>query len=358
MSGEPFPVSVTEVVLPFRCVDAGYRPGSAMAEQFDRAWPSYRRWFLHEGELPRASYAESRAAVRRWMPELLADYDGLVAAVGGDDLKARFLSHWCPPALVAACSIAMLGSPHPLLVRNYDYPAVLSDTLALRTHWSGRAILGMADCGWGLMDGMNDAGLAVSIAFGGRRAVGRGFGIGLVVRYLLHMSETTDRAAELLVGLPVHMSYNVAIVDATGDRRIVHVAPDRPARQEWNWATCNRQGDTEWPAHAEYSRTVAREDALAALALDPGLDAGELVSAFLRPPLHRSLTESTWGTIYTAAYRPGRGTLSLLWPGDEWTLEVSGAAEGEHPREELALVPDAVTVRTQVPRPEGIAVLR
>lgn len=358
MSGEPFPVSVTEVVLPFRCVDAGYRPGAAMAEQFDRAWPSYRRWFLHEGELPRASYAESRAALRRWMPELLADYDDLVAAVGGDDLKARFLSHWCPPALVAACSIAMLGAPDPLLVRNYDYPAVLSDTLALRTHWSGRTILGMADCGWGLMDGMNDTGLAISIAFGGRRAVGRGFGIGLVVRYALHVAETTEHAVRLLSGIPVHMSYNVAVVDAAGDRRVVQVAPDRPAREEWDWATCNRQGDTEWPAHAEYSRTIEREVTLSALAREPSLDAGELVSAFLQPPLHRSLTESTWGTIYTAAYRPVHGTLELLWPGDAWRIPVSGDDEGEHPRVELALVPDPVTVRTQVPRPEGIAVLR
>lgn len=39
-------------------------------------------------------------------------------------------------------------------------------------------------------------------------------------------------------------------------------------------------------------------------------------------------------------------------------LDDTGDAESEHPREELALVPDAVTVRTEVPRPEGLAVLR
>ncbi len=358
MSGEPFPVSVTEVLLPFRCVDAGPRPGPEIAEQFEQAWPSYRRWFLHEGELPRPSYAQSRAALRRWMPELVGDYDALVDAVGGDDLKARFLSHWCPPALVSACSIAMLGGPEPILVRNYDYPAFLSDTLALRTHWSGRTILGMSDCGWGLMDGMNDAGLAVSIAFGGRRVAGEGFGIGIVVRYLLQRATTTTDAVRLLSRIPVHMSYNVAIVDAAGDRRIVYVAPDRAAQESWAWAACNRQGHTEWPAHADYCRTVEREEALAVLSQDDALSGDDLVSAFLRPPLHRSLSESTWGTIYTAAYRAHSGVLALLWPGDEWSLPVSGHTVGEHPRRELALVPDPVTVRVEVPRPEGIAVVR
>ena len=42
----------------------------------------------------------------------------------------------------------------------------------------------MSDCLWGLLDGINDAGLAVSLAFGGR-ATREGFGIPLVVRYLL-----------------------------------------------------------------------------------------------------------------------------------------------------------------------------
>ena len=50
-------------------------------------------------------------------------------------------------------------------------------------------MLGMSDCLWGLLDGVNDAGLAVSLTFGGRRDVGDGFAIPLVVRYLL---ETCD----------------------------------------------------------------------------------------------------------------------------------------------------------------------
>ena len=353
MIHEPFPVHVADVDLPFRCVDAGVTPGPAVAAQFERAWPSYRRWFLHEGEEARASYADCRDAVRLWMPEMAADYTALVDAVGGGDLQARFLSHWCPPPLVAACSIAMLGVPSPLLIRNYDYPPVLCDALALRTHWSGRSVIGMSDCGWGLMDGINDRGLTIAISFGGRREVGRGFGIGLVVRYLLQVAETTADAVERLAGLPVQMSYNVAIVDALGDRRVVAVAPDRPARELPNACAANRQGETDWPQHADYCNTVEREALLESLVSFPLIEADDLVSAFVRPPLHRSLVESTWGTVYTAAYAPALGALTLLWPDDHWSLSVHGTDEGAHGRRVQALMPDLGVVRTEVPHPEG-----
>jgi hypothetical protein len=38
-----------------------------------------------------------------------------------------------------------------------------------------RPVIGMLDGGWGLLDGMNDAGLAVSLTFGGRFTQGPGF---------------------------------------------------------------------------------------------------------------------------------------------------------------------------------------
>ena len=62
----------------------------------------------------------------------------------------------------------------------------------LHTRWV-RAVIGSSDCAWGLLDGINDAGLAVSLAFGGRKVVGSGFGVPLVVRYLLETCDD-DRA--------------------------------------------------------------------------------------------------------------------------------------------------------------------
>ena len=349
MTGEPFPVHVADVTLPFRCVDAGDRPGPAVAAEFRRAWPSYRHWYLRQGEAPRPSFVDCRDAVRAFMPELFPDYLAYVEAIGGGDLEARFLSHWCPPPLVTACSIAMTTEPQPLLVRNYDYPPMLCDALALRTHWSGRTVIGMADCAWGLMDGINDAGLCIAISFGGRREVGPGFGIGLVVRYLLQVSTRTADAISRLETLPVQMSYNVAIMDARGDHAIVQVAPDRAPRLSTLPYAANRQGATEWASHAEYSGTIPREDYLASLTAFPLVDAAGFVGSFLRPPLFRPLIESTWGTVYTVAYESGTGAMTLLWPDDDWPLSVHGQASGERPRTVLSLVPDLGALHMQEP---------
>ena len=79
-----------------------------------------------------------------------------------------------------------------MLVRNYDYAPSRMEGIIWSTRLAERRVIGMSDCLWGLLDGMNDAGLAVSLTFGGRRVLGDGFGIPLVVRYLL---ETCDDVA-------------------------------------------------------------------------------------------------------------------------------------------------------------------
>jgi hypothetical protein len=115
----------------------------------------------------------------------------------------------------------------------------------------------------------------------------------------------------------------------------------------------NRQGETEWQRHAEYCNTVEREEYLASLLSFPLIDGGGLVSAFLRPPLYRPLVESTWGTVYTTAYEPLTGTMTLLWPDDHWPLSVHGHASGNRPRTVSALLPDLSALHTEVHRPEG-----
>ena len=91
-----------------------------------------------------------------------------------------------------------------MLVRNYDYPASRLEGTIASTAWTGGAVIGMTDCLSGLLDGMNDAGLAVSLTFGGRRASGPGFGVPLVVRYLLETCETTADGARGPRARPVH----------------------------------------------------------------------------------------------------------------------------------------------------------
>ena len=62
------------------------------------------------------------------------------------------------------------------------------------TGWAGRRVIGMSDCLWGLLDGVNEDGLAISLAFGGRPVVGDGFGVPLVMRYVLQTCSTVDEA--------------------------------------------------------------------------------------------------------------------------------------------------------------------
>ena len=46
-------------------------PGPKWQSHFQRRWPHYRRWFLHQGEAARASYATSLRLLREHMPELV-----------------------------------------------------------------------------------------------------------------------------------------------------------------------------------------------------------------------------------------------------------------------------------------------
>jgi predicted choloylglycine hydrolase len=82
----------------------------------------------------------------------------------------------------------------------------------LKSNWL-KPVIGMSDCNWGLLDGINADGLAVSLTFGGRRITHKGFGIPLVVRYCLETCSTTNEAIEKLKGIEVHMAYNVTILD-------------------------------------------------------------------------------------------------------------------------------------------------
>jgi predicted choloylglycine hydrolase len=71
----------------------------------------------------------------------------------------------------------------------------------------------MSDCLWGLLDGINDAGLAVSVTFGGRAVSGDGFAIPLVLRYVLEVCDSVQDACEILARVPVHASQNVTLFD-------------------------------------------------------------------------------------------------------------------------------------------------
>ena len=186
-----------------------------------------------------------------------------------------------------------------------------------RTAYTGRRVLGMLDCLWGLLDGVNDAGLAVSLTFGGRPVVGEGFGIPLVIRYVLEVCGTVDEAVRLLRLVPVHMSYNVTALDRSGQRATVYVAPDRPARATDRAVTTNHQGSVEWAPYAAAIRTVERQERLEELLAD-GANVADIVAACLRSPLYATRFHEGFGTLYTAEYRPADGVARYHWPHRPW----------------------------------------
>jgi predicted choloylglycine hydrolase len=332
---------VVELDTSFRSIDAGDRLDGRLLDFFTSAWPAYQRWYLSQGEAARPSYAECESAVRTHMPELAPTFDALVDAVGGGDLEARFLSHWCPPPLFAACSMLTYTRERNVLIRNYDYPPLLCDSTVLKSRWLGAPVMAMTDCLWGALDGVNGHGVAVAIAFGGRPVVGTGFGIGLIVRYLLEVSTSVGHAVELLRRLPVQLTYNIALVDAAGDSAITYVAPDRDLVVSGMSTAGNRQGETEWPEHAAFCDTVTREAVLLDAA---GATTGvpDLVERFLAPPVYRSTAASTWGTVYTAAYDCDVRSVELSWPDDRWGLSLDAFEESVRTRRSLVAVPPAV----------------
>jgi predicted choloylglycine hydrolase len=303
------------------------RPGEGWRSLFAHHWPRYREWFLSEGELARTSYAESRRALGEHMPELVPTYDALCELAGGGDLEARFLAMWAPPSYLSGCSQAVWLQGPPVLVRNYDYAPARLEGAVLRTAWV-RDVIGTSDCAWGLLDGLNDAGLAVSLAFGGRKVVGSGFGVPLVVRYLLETCTTTDEARTTLGRLPYHLAHTLTIVDAAGDVCTAYLSPDRGAELTGAPVATNHQGRVEWHEHASATRSTEREQCLLGLLDGAAPSVEELVAAFLRPPLHADGYERGMGTLYTCACHVTEGRVEYRWPGVSWELRLDGFAEG------------------------------
>ncbi len=309
--------------------------GTVWAREFDDRWPYYREWFLREGEQPRPTYAASVRMLRAHMPELMPVYERLVALAGGGDLAARVLSLYKPPPFLAACSQGVwTREGGPLLVRNYDYPPSRLEGVVWSTDML-RPVIGTSDCLWGLLDGMNGDGLAVSLTFGGRRVIGDGFGIPLVVRYLLETCRRVGQAREALARLPCSLAHNLTIVDADGDVLTAYLSPDREPIFRAFPAATNHQGIAEWPEHAEATRTIERERRIVELLEDANQTVEGFADAFLRAPLFSSAYSSGWGTLYTAAYRPTQGFVDYRWPGHSWRLGFGAFEPTEH-TEELA----------------------
>lgn len=280
---------------------------------FARVWPLYQRWYLAEGDAARPDAAECLTQLRAHMPELLPVYARLCELGGHNEVANRFLSMWCPPPYMAGCSVLALADGHPTLIRNYDFDPRFFDGRLTSTEYC-KPVIGMQDSAWGLLDGMNADGLAVALSFGGRKVTGRGFGIPLVLRYVLETCSNTTEACAVLSRLPVHMCYNVMALDASGHVATVYLNPDRPAEVMSHTATTNHQHQVEWDEHAAFTKTRERLDCLKSLVAAGGSSREAVLQQMLKPPLHSKQYLRGFGTLYTCAYDVTALSMKVVWP--------------------------------------------
>lgn len=300
-------------------------PGPRWRHLYRATRDAYRSWYLGPGRRP--TVTEAQAALRRHMPELVPTWQRLVALTDSDPTASAMLTHWNMPAFAPGCSQVVVDAADAprALIRNYDYHPDLFEQVVMTTQFTGRTVLGTSDCLWGLLDGMNSDGLAVSLTFGGVQGYGRGFGIPLVVRYLLEVAGSVPEALAKLRRLPVSGSYNLTLTDRTGCTRTAYVAPGRQMEaRPVPLATNHRFDCPDDPAHAKRYRSVERRTHLLRH-VERRTHPDVLAAEFLREPLRSTEYGAGFGTLYTADYRPDSGDVHYRWPGTVWSRSFDSA---------------------------------
>lgn len=298
----------------FRALAEG-GPGSRWKQVFDNGWPGWSAW-LGDRAGDESDARRAEFALRRHMPEFVPVWERLVEVAGGDARAARFLTFWTPPRYLMHCAqAAIVDDDGPALLRNYDLDPRLTEGILLRSAWMGRPVMGMVDGLSGLSDGMNAAGLAVSLAFGGRAAHGQGFGVPLILRYVLEVCRDTQDGVEALRALPCHMAYNMTLIDRAGQHATVLLSPDRPALLRSDRFATNHQLGIEWPWHGRLSQSAERFAALGAMLAREQTTGDRILAGLMSAPLHSLRYGEGFGTLFTALYRPASGRMELHWPG-------------------------------------------
>jgi Acyl-coenzyme A:6-aminopenicillanic acid acyl-transferase len=319
-------------------------PGDRIRGHLALSWPAFRQWW-RDGANTRPAAALARARLEEHMPELVPAWQRLTAMIGGPGADAgAALALRNPPPFLTGCSQAVVPDGGPALIRNYDWDYRLFDAVVARMAYAGRPVLGPLDGLWGLLDGVNDAGLAVSLTSGGRPQAGEGFGIPLLIRYVLESCAAPSRPCGCCAG-------SRSACPPTSPRR---TRPGNGPRR--TWPRTGRPGPPAWPrspttrARRNGSPTPRRSAAPSGWSglkqlLAGRADAAGVVDACPRPPPYATRFHDGFGTLYTAEYRPAEGAVRCHWPGRTWAQSLDTLRPGQHPD----------PVRHPVTRPPGRA---
>nr|WP_237554709.1 C45 family peptidase [Streptomyces sp. SID4948] len=299
--------------MTFRAVDVGDGGDGRWAAHTQALWPVVRGWMTEESRTPEGA-DRARTLFEAHLPELAPVLDRLAGQLdrpGGE----TFLTHAALRPFFSGCT--QIGGNGTLL-RNYDFsPGECEGTIASSRFL--RPVIGMQEGGWGLLDGMNDAGLAVSLTFGGRFVQGPGFAIPLVLRYLLETCTTVEQAIGKLRSIPIGIAQNVTLVDPDRAATVL-VGPDIPLTEAPDACAANHQ---HLPVPDEQERFTRTQERLAAVRA-----AGADVAAMLKPPLYQLAYDEGLGTVYTADYRPSEGRVTYYWPAETWEQSFTAFAPG------------------------------
>ena len=319
---------MTQSSLTFDAVSEAI-PGPKWAARWARSWPAYEAWFVANGGDSGPSRADCEAALQDYMPELVDTYGQLVALAGGSDRAAKFLSTWCPPSYLGGCSLACAVSDNDIrLVRNYDLSPNLNEGLLFHSAWRGRPVMGMIEFLWGLSDGINAHGLSIALAYGGRQATGRGFGITTILRYILETCATVNEALAVLRRVPSHMCYNILVADAQGSTASVEVYAGGGVKIQPVAIATNHQNDGTCPDRADFTKTYERADHLKST-ISKLKTPSHLVDSFKVTPLKQTRYSEGFGTLFTADYAPKTATMTLHWAGQTWEQSINDFTEGQ-----------------------------
>lgn len=310
------------------------RPKGAWLTRFAAGREEAERWYRGVDRTTPPTTSECRAAIRDHMPELLSHYDRVCGLVGDDDLAHRIVSQFRPPPVTGGCTQAIwLGDDGPALVRNYDDPLdIVSDRFEL-TSWSGREVIAKAQRPWGgCIDGMNEDGLVGSLTFGGSAALGRGFSVILMLRYVLETCHHVEQAVAALSRIPIATSHNVTLLDKSGAYATLFLGPDRAPAVSLVRACTNHQESI-----GTVSNSVERQQVVLEALNDPAMSLSDLIARFREPPLIARWAKST--TVYTAVYRPAERRVDYIWPGKSWCQRIGQFEPGEYTHDYGELIP-------------------
>lgn len=305
-------------------------PGANWQKHFNTLWPAYRRWFLRYGEADRPTYFESMQALKRYMPEFISIYEAMVELAGGGDHAARFLAQYCPPPLFRGCSQAVYHADESVMVRSYDYSPFVFDGLVMHSRFNQRDVIAMLDCMSGALDGINSDGLAVSMSFGGREEFGDGFGVSILLRYLLEFAGDVREACELIRRIPVQGAYNIMLLDRTGKFETVELSAGQQPSFIGSRVATNHQADSSWPLYEEKVLTHARDSHLRKMIAEHIHSAHAFTREFLQAPLYHNRFARGFGTLYDAAFYPQRNACEYFWPENTWPLNFENFSDRDY----------------------------